>query len=188
MDIAVSQAAAKRMQALLDYSTLRAPFDGVVSRRNINTGDFVKPPNAVAETPLYVIEHRDLMRVFVEIPEADSVWVKAGTAARIRIPILHGVEYCAAVKRMAYSLKRQSRTLLAEIDLPNRQDLLRPGMYAYAAIRIERPNVLTLPASAVATKGNVNQGYEDFCFLVENGKVRRTRSKSARAAMAWSRC
>ena len=47
-------------------------------------------------------------------------------------------------------------------------------MYAYAAIQVERPNVLTLPASAVATRGNVNEGYQDFCFLLENGKVRRT--------------
>ena len=50
VDIAVAQAATERMQALVDYSTLTAPFDGVVTRRNINTGDFVKPPGAVEET------------------------------------------------------------------------------------------------------------------------------------------
>ena len=78
MDIAVAQAAKERMQSMVDYATLSAPFDGVVTRRNINTGDFVKPPAAVEETPLYVVQRRDLMRVFVEVPEADAVWVKAG--------------------------------------------------------------------------------------------------------------
>ncbi len=174
VDIAVAQAAQDRMQSMVDYATLTAPFDGVVSRRNINTGDFVKPPTAVEETPLYVVQRRDLMRVFVEVPEADAVWVKAGSPAQIRIPILKDRRYCGNVARMSYSLKRQTRTLLAEIDLPNPEDILRPGMYAYAGIQVERTNVLTLPASAVATQGNVNEGYQDFCFLLENGKVRRT--------------
>ena len=107
------------------------------------------------------------------MPEADAVWVKAGTPVRIHIPILKDRQYCGQVTRMSYSLKRQTRTLLAEIDLPNLEDLLRPGMYAYAAIQVERQNLLTLPASAVATQGNVNEGNQDFCFLLENGKLRR---------------
>jgi HlyD family secretion protein len=174
VDVDVAQAAAERMQTLVDYSTLTAPFDGVVTQRNINTGDFVKPPGSAGEPPLYVVERRDLMRVFVEVPEADAIWVKTGTPARIRIPILRDREYCGGVKRMAYSLKSRSRTLLAEIDLPNPEDLLRPGMYAYAAIQVEQANVLTLPDSAVATRGNVNEGYQDFCFRVRDGKVWRT--------------
>ena len=64
--------------------------------------------------------------------------------------------------------------LAAEIDLPNPEDLLRSGMYAHAAIQIERANVLTLPASAVATQGDVNEGYRDYCFLLEDGKLQRT--------------
>ena len=159
------------MQSLVDYATLSAPFDGVVSRRSINTGDFVQPPSAAQQDAVYVVQRRDLMRIFVEVPEADAVWVKVGTPAQIRIPILKDREYAGTVKRMSYSLKRQSRTLLTEIDLRNPEDLLRPGMYAYAAIQLERANVLTLPAAAVATRGDVNEGYQDLCFLLEDGKV-----------------
>ena len=166
VDVDVAQAAPGEDAGLGELSTLTAPFDGVVTRRNINTGDFVKPPGAVEEAPLYVVERRDLMRIFVEVPEADAVWVKVGYSRPHPACRSFGTEqYCGTVKRMAYSLKRQSRTLLAEIDLPNPEDLLRPGMYAYAAIQVERANVLTLPASAVATRGNVNEGYQDFCFL-----------------------
>ncbi len=173
VDIAVAEAARAKMQTLVDYATLTAPFDGIVSRRNINTGDFVQPPSGAPKEPLYIVQRRDLMRIFVEVPETDVVWVKDGTAARIRIPVLKNREYCGTVKRMSYSLKRQSRTLLAEIDLPNPDDFLRPGMYAYAALQLVRSNVLTLPTAAIATQGDVNEGYQNFCFLWENGKLRR---------------
>lgn len=173
VDIAVAEAARAEIQALIDYATLTAPFDGIVSRRNINTGDFVQPPSASRQDAVYVVQRRDVMRVFVEVPESDAVWVKDGTPARIRVPILKGLELHGTVKRMSYALKRQSRTLLAEIDLPNPEDLLRPGMFASAAIQVERADVLTLPAAAIATEGNVNEGYHEYCFVVENGKARR---------------
>ena len=100
VDIAVAIAALGKMQSLVDYATLTAPFEGVVSRRNINTGDLVLPPTASQKDALYVIQRRDLMRVFVEVPEADAVWVKDGSPARIRIPILKGREYVGTVRRM----------------------------------------------------------------------------------------
>jgi RND family efflux transporter MFP subunit len=160
--------------AMLDYARIEAPFDGVVTRRNISRGDFVQPPTAAQKDPIYIVHRRDLMRIFVEVPESDAVWVKEGTSARVRIPVLHEREFTGAVRRMSYSLKRHSRTLLAEIDLANPNDVLRSGMYAYATLRAERSNVLTLPVDAVATQGDVNEGYQDFCFVWENGKVRRT--------------
>ena len=86
----MAEAALAEMKAMVDYATLTAPFDGVVTRRKINTGDFVQPAVGAAQDPLYVIHRRDLMRIFVEVPEADAVWVKDGTPARIRIPSLKG--------------------------------------------------------------------------------------------------
>jgi HlyD family secretion protein len=174
VDVAVAEAARDKMQTLVDYATITAPFDGVVTQRTINTGDFVQPPAGAPMVPLYVLHRRDLMRVFVDVPESDAVWIKDGALARIRVPILQDREFDGKVRRMSYSLKRQTRTLRAEIDLPNPDDLLRSGMYAYASILVERSNTLTLPASAVSTQGDVNEGYEDFCYLWENGKVRRT--------------
>jgi HlyD family secretion protein len=172
-DVAVAEAAQQKMQTLVEYATLTAPFDGVVTQRNINTGDFVQPPAGPPTAPLYVLHRRDLMRVFVDVPESDAVWIKDGAPARVRVPILQDREFEGKVRRMSYSLKRQTRTLRAEIDLPNPDDLLRSGMYAYAAIQVERSNILTLPASAISTQGDVNEGYQDFCYVWESGKVRR---------------
>jgi multidrug efflux pump subunit AcrA (membrane-fusion protein) len=161
-------------RTLLEYSKVPAPFDGVVTQRNIDTGHFVQPATGPKGEALFVVMRTDVMRVRVEVPEADADWVAKGTPARVRIPALKAYEYSGPVTRTSWSLDRTARTLLAEVDVPDPNGRLRPGMYAYATLTAERPNVLTLPASAVATEGDVNQGYRTFCFLVENGKAWRT--------------
>ena len=65
---------------------------------------------------------------------------------------------------------------------------LRPGLYAYATIEAEWPDVLTIPASAIVTEGDVNVGYRTFCYLVEDGHVKRTQIETAPATIVWSRC
>src|SRR5206468_12147013 len=112
----------ENVKTLLAYRQLRAPFDGVVTRRNINTDDFVQPPTAGKGEPLYVVERRDIMRVFVPVPEADAPWVVKGVPARIRVEALAGRELNGKVDRTSYSLDRAAHTLLAEIDLPNPDD------------------------------------------------------------------
>jgi multidrug efflux pump subunit AcrA (membrane-fusion protein) len=161
-------------RAMLEYASLTAPFDGVVTRRTVNTGDFVQPATGPRAEPLFVVERRDVVRVFVEVPEADADWVGKGAKARVRIQVLKGRELAGEVARTSYALDRTARTLVAEIDLPNPRDQLRPGMYASATITAELPDVLTLPASAVLTQGDVTQGYQSYCFVVEDGKVWRT--------------
>ena len=164
----------ENVKTLLAYRQLRAPFDGVVTRRNINTDDFVQPPTAGKGEPLYVVERRDIMRVFVPVPEADAPWVSKESVARVRAQALPGQQFAGKVERISYSLDRVSHTMLAEIDLSNSEDLLRPNMYVYATITLEQPNALTVPASAVVTRGDITKGYESFCFIVEDGKLRRT--------------
>jgi multidrug efflux pump subunit AcrA (membrane-fusion protein) len=174
IDIDAREADRRWAAALLGYAKLTAPYAGVVTRRNINTGDFVQPPTGGKGEPLYVVERRDQVRIFVEVPEVDAIGLKDGAPARIRVQALQGQEFAGAVVRSSYSLDRTARTLLAEIDLPNPKDRLRPGMYASATITVEHPKVLTLPATAVATVGDVTQGYQTYCFFVEDGKARRT--------------
>jgi RND family efflux transporter MFP subunit len=164
----------EQVKTLLGYAKLAAPFDGVVTRRNINTDDFVQPPTAGKGEPLYVVERRDIMRVFVPVSETDAPWVGKGAEARVRVQALVGQEFNGKVARTSYSLDRTAHTLLAEIDLPNPDDRLRPNMYAYGSITMEQPNALTLPASAVVIQGDVTKGYDSYCFLVEEGKLRRT--------------
>jgi HlyD family secretion protein len=174
IDIRAAVADQQRQADLVRYATFLAPYDGVVTRRNINTFDFVQPPTAGKGDPLYVVERRDRMRIFVEVPESAAVWVTKETQGRVRVPALQGREFVGQVARTSYALDRTTRTLLVEFDFDNPKDELRPGMYAYARIEAEGREVLTLPASAVVTEGDVNVGYQRFCYLVEEGRVKRT--------------
>ena len=173
VDIRAAQADQEYQADLVGYATFLAPYDGVVTRRNINTFDYVQPPTGGKGDPLYVIEKRDLMRVAIEVPETEAVWLTKDIPARIRVLALGGREFSGKVVRTSYSLDRATRTLLAEIDLKNPKDELRPGMYAHAVIEAEGPVVLTLPVSAVATEGDVNVGFKNFCYLVVDGKAKR---------------
>jgi multidrug efflux pump subunit AcrA (membrane-fusion protein) len=170
-DIGVAEAERDRMAALVGYTRLTAPFAGVVTRRNINTDDFVQPPTAGKGEPLYIVERRDLMRVQVEVPEAEAAWVNKKANAVVRVQALQGREFTGSVARTSYAVDRATRTLVAEIDLANTDDELRPGMYLVASIMGEQRNALSLPVSAILTQGDVTQGYRSYCFVALDDKA-----------------
>ncbi len=177
VDVRAAEADRQYQADLVGYARLLAPYEGVVTQRNISASSrlsFVQPPTAGKGDPLYVIERRDKMRIFVDVPETDAAWVTRGAEARVRVQALQGREFTGTVERTSYALDRTTRTLLAEIDLPNPRDQLRPGYYAFATITAQHKDVLTLPLSAIVTQGEVTQGYQTFCFLVKDGKVWRT--------------
>lgn len=179
VDVGAADAERQRQTDLVMYKVLTAPYDGLVTQRNINTRQFVQPATGAQADVLYVVERIDVVRIFVSVPETDASWVRVGTPATIRVPALQGQQFKGVVTRTAWALNKVTRTLRAEIDLenpdrPNVGRRLRPGMYAYGTIEAEWPDVLTLPSSAVMIDGDVNVGYQSFCFLVEDGKVKRT--------------
>lgn len=90
--VARSQVAAadrQRTETLLQYATIRAPFDGVIAQRNVDTGHFVTAGNSTGR-PLLVVVRTDLLRVFVDIPETDAPTVETGSEAKLRVPAAPG--------------------------------------------------------------------------------------------------
>jgi HlyD family secretion protein len=181
--IAVDKAAVEHLAALVSYTHVNAPYDGVVVIRNANTGDYVEPrygdesaplggvrsDTRERGTPIFVVARIDLVRIYVDVPEAESHYVDRGTKARVRIQSLDDAEIEGAVARTSWALNVQSRTLRAEIDLPNKDAKMRPGMYAYGSIEIERRNVRSVPMAAVIEIGN-----ENVVYLHKDGKAKRT--------------
>lgn len=167
---AVAKADRERVETLLQYTAIRAPFDGLIAQRNVDTGHLV-PVGHAAEKPLFVVVRADILRIFVEVPESDAVTVDAGSEAHVRVPALSGGEFPARVARTAWVLNTGTRTLRAEIDIPNGDGKLRPGMYAYANLKVaEREDVLCLPKTALLT-----QEGKPCCLCVDGaGKVVRT--------------
>jgi HlyD family secretion protein len=165
----VAKADRDHVEALLQYTKIRAPYDGVVTRRSINTGDLVQPNAANKSDSLFVVEKVDPVRVFVNVQELEAVWVRDGDVALIRPQSLQGQEFKGKVTRTAGALHPQNRTLRTEIDLPNAEGKLMPGMYVTATVIAEHKNVWALPVAVVVT-----QGEQTFCYRVENGKAVRT--------------
>lgn len=155
-----------RHRALLGYTKFPAPFDGVVTARHVDVGHFLQPSGT--NPPLFVVTRMDPVRIFVDVPEADAAFIKDKAPAKVRVQALKGREFTGSVTRHAWALDPKSRTLKTEIDLPNADGLLRPGMYAYAAITVVLPEAWTLPATAV-----VKQGDAVFAFTVHDGKAAR---------------
>jgi multidrug efflux pump subunit AcrA (membrane-fusion protein) len=160
-------------ETLLKYATVTAPYAGVVTHRNVDTGALVQAATGAKGEPLFVVARTKKMRIFVEVPEVDAGWVKVGDAARVRVQVLRGETFPGKVSRTSWSLDRTSRTLLGQIDLDNPEGVLRPNMYAHVILDVELPNVLALPKSAVVTQGDVSRGYETYCYRVEDNKAKR---------------
>jgi multidrug efflux pump subunit AcrA (membrane-fusion protein) len=166
----VAKADRDHVQTLLQYTKVRAPFDGIVTgRRRINVGDFVQPASASKGESLFVVESIQPVRVFVNVQELEAAWVRDGDVAVIRVQSLHGQQVRGTVTRRSKSLHPVNRTLSTQIDLPNHDGKLLPGMFVNATIIAERKSVWALPANAVVTKGD-----QTFCYRVENGKAVRT--------------
>ena len=177
----------------MGYLTLPAPFDGVIVARNANTFDFVLPatgdPTAMERAPhlspggaapIYVVDRTDIVRIFVDIPEQDANYVHIGTKATVLAKAYRDQPIPGTVTRTSWALNVKSRTLRAEIDLPNPDSQLLPGMYAYAKVIIERPGVRALPLAALTHSGD-----KTYCWKYENGHAVRTEIQTGVSDGEW---
>lgn len=165
--VRVAKADLARAKTMLAYTEIKAPFDGTVTRRSVDRGHFVQPATGSAGKPLMVIDQTDTVRIFVDVPELEAALVDAGDPAKVRVQAVEVKEIDATVVRSAWSLSEGNHSLRTEIDVPNPNGALRPGMYAVVAIQLEqRDKALVAPIGAV-----VHDAGATFCFGVEGGKL-----------------
>lgn len=162
--LGVQEADARRVAALLSYAQIRAPFDGVVTVRRVNTGDLL----STGKPSVFSIARLDPIRAVVHVPEADAGLIKDGLDLTLSFPAKRGSVLKANVTRTSWALEPGSRTLRIEIDLPNADAQLRPGMFATAKMTTELPPTWTIPVTALVTGREVPS-----CFFVETGKAKR---------------
>ena len=165
--VAVSRSELRGAEALLTYHRIVAPYDGVVTRRNLDTGHLTVPGGQ--GEPLFVVARSDLVTVAVHVPELFAAAVEPGDRALIRLQSIPGRPFEGKVIRTAYALDPKSRTLRVEIDLPNPDGKLHPGLYAYASIVAEEhADALTIPTTAIGRDGE-----KAFCVVVREGHAAR---------------
>ncbi len=149
--VIVAQEDAQRSQALLAYTHITAPFTGIVIKRNVTQGQLTRP-GATAE-PLFVLARSDILTITADVPESFAAAVNPGDPAHVRMQALNGKTITGKITRISWALDPKTRTIRVEIDLPNPDASLRPGLYAHAVIVTEQhDNALCLPASAIVSE------------------------------------
>ena len=131
------------------YQQVVAPFDGVVTQRNIDVGSLVQA-DATSGTFLFTMMHSDVMRIQLYVPQDQAFGVAPGVEAVVRVPEMPKRSFKGKVTRIADALVPGTRTLLTEIDVPNPDGALTPGVYCTVELQVPRKTPsLIVPADAV---------------------------------------
>jgi RND family efflux transporter MFP subunit len=169
-DLLVAQANEREARVNVGYGQIKAPYNGVITQRNISPGDYLQPGGGASGRPLFVLEQIDPVRVFVGAPELASFFIHEGDTAWIRFQALAGFTRVGKVARSGFSLNPSTRTLQTEIDIPNELGRIHPGWYATVTLTIDRKGVWALPSSAIGFHGQHNY----YVYLQVDGKPVRT--------------
>ncbi len=148
-NIQAQRAQISRLERLQSYERVVAPFEGVITQRNIDVGSLVAA-DATSGTPLFAIAHDDVLRVRVHVPQDVALQLKPGVEATLDVPELPGRKFIGKIARTANSLDPNTRTLLVEADIDNPDQTLSPGLYGTVHFMVPRPNaVIVVPSSAL---------------------------------------
>lgn len=148
-NVAAQEAQVKVARQQKKYLSVLAPFDGVVTKRNVNIGDLVQG-DATSGTFMFTVMQSEVIRTQVYVPQDQAFGLAPGVAAIVRVPELPGRTFPGKVTRVADALQPGTRTLLAEIDIENSDGALTPGLYCTVELHIPRKTrSLLVPASAI---------------------------------------
>jgi RND family efflux transporter MFP subunit len=167
----MSTAAQAEVEAEMAYATIEAPFAGVVTARSIDPGDMVFQASSPkgSSQPLLRVAKLDVIRVKTYLPEREAVWADVGDAATIGFEALPGAMFAGKIARLSGSVDPATRTMLVEIDLPNEDGRIRPGLYGQVRLALERRDrALALPSTAI------RYGEGAYVFVAVGEVARRT--------------
>ena len=132
--VSAAEANIARLTQIKSYQTVRAPFDGVITQRNVDTGALVNE----GSTLLFRVAQTGMLRAYINIPQTDADSVKPGQQAILSIAEFPGRRFSGTVARTSNALDPATRTLLAEVQVPNRDGVLMPGMFAQVDLTMPR--------------------------------------------------
>jgi multidrug efflux pump subunit AcrA (membrane-fusion protein) len=191
--VQAAQADERHTAALLAYSRMTAPYDAVITARNVSTGDLVRPAASLGnDTPLsadggpkavppFVLARMDRVMFVAGLPELDAGYIAEGTPVRITVQSLGIAEIRAKVSRTSWAIRNRNRTLEVQVDVPIVGTRLVPGMYATSVFTISQDDPLVIPATAI-----VYRGTRATCYLIEDGKVHRVQVETGLTDGKWT--
>jgi len=173
-----AKAAYKEVGSVQDYLTIRAPFSGIISARNVNLGAYVGPSGKGSDLPLFTLQDQKNLRLAVSIPEIYTGYLKAGDEISFTVKSLPSQTFKAKVKRLSGALDLRLRAERIEMDVPNASKILLPGMVAEVNIPI--------PANAstfiINKKALLDTSEGLFVLKVQDNKAVKVAVKKGREA------
>ena len=171
--LALAQANLKYTESMLNYGRITAPFAGIVTKRYVDPGAFIPAPNA-ADTPeaAAIINLTDFktLRLQIPVPELEVPHIAIGEEVQFVTAAFPGKHFDGTVTRFYFALNEQTKTMLTEIQMPNPNLELRPGMLVSGRIRLEKKeNVLLIPIAALLTEKD-----NHFVYTVVDGHSKKS--------------
>jgi RND family efflux transporter MFP subunit len=152
--VELDKARVDRFTALEKFKQVTAPFDGTVTERRVDVGNLVTA-GSTSNTLLYRLSQEVPMRVFVDVPQSVSGdLLKPGVGVQIKASNLPGVTISGEVARTAKAINPQSRTLRVEVDIPNTDQALVPGLYVEVNFALQGSNLVQVPAAALVFRSS----------------------------------
>jgi RND family efflux transporter MFP subunit len=155
-NLIVSQSKLVHDQALFAYTRITAPFSGVVTERYANLGTLMQAGtgSSTQVLPLVRLSEDDKFRLVIPVPESDVRYIRVGDPVDVLVPAL-GRTFPGKVTRFSVDVREDTRTMHTEVDVPNPDRLLIPGVYAEANLLLEKKDgVLAMPLEAVSYQGS----------------------------------
>src|SRR5450432_3994386 len=150
-NVGAARANLDRLIQLKTYQTVRAPFAGVITVRNVDTGALVTESN----TLMFRIAQTDFLRAYVNLPQTEADSVRPGQTAILTVPELPGRKFTGKIARTANALDPATRTLLTEVRVANSAGLLMPGMYAQVDMSVPRTHPpLLIPGDTLVVRSD----------------------------------
>ena len=144
-----AEAVLKRLRDQLNYGTVVAPFDGTVTKRNINLGDLVNAGNGGTAQAMFSMAHVDKLHVYVYVPQDRTAQIKVGDNVQILQPSAPERPIIGRIARTAGAIDNTTRTLQVDVEVPNPKLDLLPGSYVEVALKMDSSGALVLPTNTL---------------------------------------
>lgn len=159
--------AARTSQNIEAYLRITAPFDGVITERNVHPGSLVGAAGGQSAAPMLRLQQVSRLRLVVAVPESEVTGVASGTKVNFTVPAAPGEQFTGVVRRISHALDAKTRTMPVELDVDNSSKRLAPGMFPELSWPARRPRPsLFVPSAAVATTTE-----RTFVIRVREGQV-----------------
>lgn len=163
---------AERTRQLTTFKKVLAPFSGVITKRNIDIGDLIDGTTK----PLFLIAKTDPLRVYINVPQSYSQWVKVGQVADISLDEIRGKTFQGKITKSASAIDPLTRTMQVEVTLSNKDRTLLPGAFVQVNLKLPASHAINIPSNALLIRKEGTQ----VAIVDEQNKVRLQKIKLGR--------